>query len=162
MFFGLFKKKQDNSENIALSGKHAVKKFAYITYPLEVWQAENFLLRNGVTAACPFCHKVGFYYPCYANGERRYRACKFCGMWQEVGGPAYRCVAVSHKCKTARNKRVYNWFVPWSDNVKNLNKKTKAPKCQCGRTWWRIKWAIDNPHHAFWKYGSVQGTRLRK
>lgn len=32
---------------------------------------------------CPECGNIGFYSP-RSGGERKYRACKFCGFWQDV------------------------------------------------------------------------------
>lgn len=55
---------------------------------------------------CPTCHEVGFYGPReIKNEDRKYRACKWCGFWQEAagkvfdhrGGEPYRGIIISHK-----------------------------------------------------------------
>ncbi len=52
---------------------------------------------------CPNCDHAEWCRPCRgtnADGsERRYRACKVCGCWQEADGtPAYRCWVTFHVC----------------------------------------------------------------
>jgi len=59
---------------------------------------------------CPSCHEAGFYGPRKIENDkgeiaRKYRACKWCGFWQEAwgdvfdtkGGDAYRGAIRSHK-----------------------------------------------------------------
>lgn len=73
---------------------------------------------------CPRCGTVGFYAPRGVwsddpDAGRKYRACKFCGLWQEAagevfdgpqGGGAYRCVMVL--CPTCC---AFGWRSPWKD-----------------------------------------------
>ncbi len=99
--------------------------------------------------ACPQCNIVGFYGPRKAQegeGTRKYRACKFCGFWQEAsgtvrderGGEPYRCVAIRcDKCQA------YDWQVPWASEIK---------RCEtCGAEMKKIDWASDDPKHPFIK-----------
>lgn len=102
---------------------------------------------------CPRCNTFGFYGPrvLYENGEiiRKYRACKFCGLWQEAfgkdknahGGKAYRCVAVF--CDFCG---IYNWQTPWGGFEPG-----GCPRCH--KKTIRINWASDDPNHLFhtWK-----------
>lgn len=106
---------------------------------------------SGCSLRCPHCQSVGFYGPKLSKnnaGEitRKYRACKFCGFWQEVwgsvrnerGGKPYRCIAIyCDKCQA------YDWQVPWSQGLK------RCPNCHTEMR--RIKWAIDDPNHHFHK-----------
>lgn len=39
---------------------------------------------------CPSCHEIGFYGPREIKSEdRKYRACKWCGFWQEAAGKVF-------------------------------------------------------------------------
>src|SRR3989344_8367124 len=61
---------------------------------------------------CSSCHEIGFYGPREIPNEgRKYRACKWCGFWQEAagsvfnsrGGDPYRGTIISHKNCGAEN-----------------------------------------------------------
>ena len=81
-----------------------------------------------------------------SKGEmtRKYRACKFCGFWQEAagevwkerGGKPYRCVHIA--CKMCG---IFDWKVPWGKDF------GKCPKCS--KEFQKIDWAVDNPSHYF-------------
>ncbi len=106
---------------------------------------------GGCSLPCPQCKTLGFYGPrASKNSEgkitRKYRACKFCGFWQEawgdvrnknkIGGKPYRCIAVF--CETCKR---YDWQVPWASELKSCSTCLKKMK--------EIKWASDDPHHPF-------------
>jgi len=96
---------------------------------------ENYFF-SGCNIACPSCQNFGFYGP-KGSPERMYRACKFCGFWQEADGSGpYRCIALF-----CADCDVYDWTQPRPDN--------NYHPCKCGRTYVVIDWASDNPHHAF-------------
>jgi hypothetical protein len=103
----------------------------------------------GTILSCPLCRTVGFYGPRISGKEgenpRKYRACKFCGLWQEavgearerLGPKAYRCTAVV--CTNGH----YNWVMP---EIK------KFGKCEfCQGEYNETQWAIENPSHPFQK-----------
>lgn len=94
------------------------------------------------TIPCPKCGVVGFYGPRGDTSGRKYRACKFCGFWQEVGGKPYRCITVyCDKCQTSDT---YNWHIPpWTQGSEY------CPKCHAQLK--QTKWASDNPSHPFHK-----------
>ncbi len=80
---------------------------------------------------------------------RRYRACKFCGLWQEasgdardkIGPKAYRCTAV-----VCPNEH-YNWLMP---EIKNFG------NCEfCQGEYKDTQWAVDNPNHPFQRIKEV-------
>lgn len=92
---------------------------------------------------CPVCQTIGFYGPKIA-GERKYRACKFCGFWQEAPGEsqkvlgtiAYRCTHIS--CPAGHE---YDWVHPGIEKFKNCS--------TCGTNLQKTDWAIDNSQHYF-------------
>ena len=80
------------------------------------------------------------------SGEmvRKYRACKYCGFWQEAAGSvweetqgkAYRCIAV-HCSRCGR----YDWRVPWAERLGDCE-TCKIPLEE-------TKWASDDSAHPF-------------
>ncbi|KKS10957.1 MAG: hypothetical protein A3J30_00095 [Candidatus Wildermuthbacteria bacterium RIFCSPLOWO2_02_FULL_47_9c] len=106
----------------------------------------------GRTLPCPNCKTVGFYGPRaddLVKTTRKYRACKYCGFWQEAFGPiweetqgeAYRCTAV-HCTKCG----IYDWRVPWADRFGDCE-TCKIPLQE-------TQWAFDEPDHPFRKIKS--------
>lgn len=104
----------------------------------------------GTILPCPLCKTVGFYGPRISGKEgenpRKYRACKFCGLWQEASGnareklgpKAYRCIAI--RCP---KEHIYDWRMPEITNFGN---------CQvCQSPLEKTDWAFDNPSHPFQK-----------
>jgi hypothetical protein len=103
----------------------------------------------GRALPCPQCKTIGFYGPRHSPSEgeiiRKYRACKFCGFWQEAsgevfdqkGGEPYRCIAVY--CEKCRNN--YDWRVPWAFEPGGCQK--------CHAELKRTVWASDDPKHPF-------------
>ena len=112
----------------------------------------------GTILPCPNCKTVGFYgarLNTSPEGKilRKYRACKFCGLWQEAwghifnerGGEAYRCIhLVCTKCGT------YNW------TIANRNKACD----HCGGKSEVTDWPSDNPGHPFNQYKEVIARML--
>jgi hypothetical protein len=102
------------------------------------WFQEIYLSQFGGALKCPSCHTLGFYNP--RRGEqdgkpRLYRACKFCGFWQEAkgsvfdqyGGEPYRC-RIFHcpDCSTDASRYPfghYDWRLPLETSL----------ICACGR-----------------------------
>jgi hypothetical protein len=105
---------------------------------------------------CPYCRVIGFYEPRGRKEEgfpRKYRACKFCGFWQEAagktydehGGDWYRCKMYKcEKCDTGSEKyNCYNWREPWEEG------SFHCPKC--GNTMNECSWPIDDLNHIFYE-----------
>jgi len=69
-------------------------------YTRDDWDAESYSIfgEGGNPAACPECGRTGFYGPRFAEPERRFRACRFCGFWQDVDGPPTRYLPTAHTC----------------------------------------------------------------
>ena len=67
------------------------------------WQADRDAEGRGDVLRCPNCEHANWYHPVGippdSGAERKYRACKVCGFWQEADGkPAYRCWMTVHTC----------------------------------------------------------------
>ena len=123
-------------------------------YGEDEWQQEmDFVqvhggFQLGSTIRCPVCSALGFYGPRLEKRrddvDRRYRACKFCGFWQEVtgyvhrekGGTPYRCIMVS--CARCGS---YDWKVPWDIQDKLCGR--------CGTAMLEVKWPNEEPTHPF-------------
>ena len=67
-------------------------------YTEEQWEEEMRKMRfcgghqafGSCNLECPSCHEIGFYSPREIKSEsRKYRACKWCGFWQEAVGPVF-------------------------------------------------------------------------
>lgn len=100
---------------------------------------------SGCFLECPSCGSRGFYGPkgSYEKG-RKYRACKFCGFWQEASGPIhdarggkpYRCVMV-----TCPHCSGYDWRLPWEDDW---------GECEdCKSKLKQVSWPTEDSTHPF-------------
>lgn len=69
------------------------------TYTEDDWDSEMAALFSKGPISCPHCSRSGFYGPREAEGPRRYRACKFCGFWQDIGQPPVTNKATVHDCE---------------------------------------------------------------
>ena len=109
---------------------------------------------SGCTLPCPQCRSVGFYGPKVTADDsgkitRKYRACKFCGFWQEAwgnvfnerGGESYRCIIV--RCNNCAEKGgfSYDWQTPWAYEPQSWS--------VCHTTMEQAQWASDDPNHSF-------------
>jgi len=114
-------------------------------YTLKEWEKEMKMNRacscpglGSCLIPCPWCKIIGFYGPRIV-GERKYRACKFCGWWQEIdNGEPYRCIALY--CESCG---IYDWTQPKEE-------KDFKPCEKCGLKYKKFQWAIDYPEHPFW------------
>jgi len=100
---------------------------------------------SGCTIPCPNCQSLGFYGPKVTVNEttgeiiRRYRGCKFCGFWQDVGkGKSYWCIALY--CSSCDS---YDWTAP--------KEEQDYKSCKCRAQYKKINWASDDPNHVFHK-----------
>ena len=111
------------------------------------WIGPYFL---GTTIPCPDCGSFGFYGPRQEPPPpampitRKYRACKFCGFWQEAMGQVlidhgpepYRCNHFScDKCGA------YGWRSPWNKG------NEVCPNCKVDMS--RVKWPTEDSSHPF-------------
>lgn len=72
-------------------------------YSSQAWSSEREVEARGERLACPNCDHNEWYHPVgippETGAERKYRACKMCGFWQEADGTqAYRCWMTTHVC----------------------------------------------------------------
>ena len=69
-------------------------------YTAKQWREERSALNRGdPPSKCPSCKRTGFYAPREDHPEKPrkpYRACLFCGFWQDVGGDEGR--ATKYEC----------------------------------------------------------------
>ena len=72
-------------------------------YTPEQWRLDRQADGNGKQLECPNCEREQWYHPigipAATGAERKHRACKICGFWQEADSTApYRCVMTAHVC----------------------------------------------------------------
>ena len=104
---------------------------------------------------CHSCHEVGFYGPREIRSEgRKYRACKWCGFWQEAvgpvfdyrGGASYPCSIRVHKsCGEEGSWGTAGeglWCEKCKDNVIELGAHKDDPNFQ------KIKEDMDKIHQS--------------
>ena len=70
------------------------------------WHNDRQAEAQGTHLSCPNCGRDEWYHPVGIppgdGSQRKYRACKACGFWQEADGtPAYRCLMTTHVCLSA-------------------------------------------------------------
>ena len=113
------------------------------------WEAEDRALKRGADPQpCPRCARRGFYAPRFAPPWRRYRACKFCGFWQEMGRPPhkiirYECVRPDHRY--ADWKEPQEWWT--------------CPACQSRYSPAQsVPWPVHNRAHP-WHEAPRRGTQ---
>jgi len=101
------------------------------------------------TTPCPNCKNVGFYSwrDCGERlGNRMYRACKFCGFWQEADGEPYFCkMMYCFSCET------HDWLKPDEEIRDSAN-------CGKGTTYF-VDWPVKDNTHEFWKYKKLVEKR---
>jgi hypothetical protein len=120
-------------------------------YPYEDadWLSEDLALKSGGDPQpCPRCHRRGFYAPRFAKPNRRYRACKFCGFWQDVGMPPHP--VIRYECTTG-NHHVADWKGP--------DEPWTCP--DCGRRFQpdaAVAWPSEDPYHP-WRQWPQEGTQ---
>jgi hypothetical protein len=118
------------------------------TYTFEDWQNELHALRDGGDPApCPRCGRRGFYEPKWAEPNRYYRACKFCGFWQNVGEDPMN--VIRYECRAPDH-----WSADWKV-------ATEAWSCMCGRTFTpdqRVSWPVNDKGH-WWNEAPAYGTQ---
>ncbi len=68
-------------------------------YSEDDWRRDREQDAGGEPLTCLNCERSEWFQPCLAEPDRKYRACKICGFWQEADGtPAYRCRMTVHTC----------------------------------------------------------------
>ena len=115
-----------------------------MTYTLKQWEEENGIVQSSYhphygscRLPCPNCKVIGFYAPRGDAEGRKYRACKFCGFWQEVDGEPYRYEAV-----LCPDCGCFDWHIKFTGQVCNNCGGVNKTRCP---------WAIDCLSHPFWQ-----------
>ena len=125
------------------------EKCLQLSYAVDDWQSEWAALRaNGDPPPCPCCRRCGFYEPKLAPPSRRYRACKFCGFWQDVDESPREIIR--YECQGPGGHWAADWKVP-----------TESWTCSCGKTYSpeeRVPWPADDAAH-WWNQAPTSGTQ---
>lgn len=139
------------------SGGHRIKVAKIDDYTRADWEAESFSIfaEGADPGACPQCGRTGFYGPRFADPDRRYRACRFCGFWQDVDGGAERYLPTAHACELwpEVSKAPYIWWIePGTDAY-------DCPFCQepvlvDSST---VPVPADTPQHPWWRIPQGRG-----
>ena len=121
-----------------------------LTYSLDEWQRDLDALRaNSDPPPCPCCSRRGFYEPKWAEPNRHYRACKFCGFFQNVDDAPYD--VIRYECRDPNHDVVADWKVP-----------TETWTCTlCGRLYLPVQhvpWPADDPLHP-WNQVPISGSQ---
>jgi len=119
-----------------------------LIYSLAEWRVENAALEGGDNPQpCPCCRRTGFYAPRQADGPRFYRACKYCGFWQDVDKTPHEIIR--YECRDS------HWVADW----KEPHEAWTCPEC---KTIFHpdeaVLWPSENPTH-WWGEAPVSGTQ---
>lgn len=115
------------------------------------WDEEAFALfaEGRDPPVCPQCGTTGFYGPRVAGDGARYRACRFCGLWQAVGGERQAAAPSVHGClawpEVARAP--YIWWVP--PGVTGYECPFCGEAVEVAAT--RVGVPATDPQHPWWK-----------
>ncbi len=108
------------------------------------WLAEDAALKKGsAPPPCPSCGRTGFYAPRADDNipPRHYRACKFCGLWQDVGMRPH--TIIRYEC--------HHWLHQVAD-WKEPHESWDCPVCDKHfMPVDAVSWPRDNPAHLWWK-----------
>lgn len=114
------------------------------------WQSEMGVIFSGRSPppVCLDCRRSGFCGPRDAGGTRRYRLCKFCGHYEQVGSLPVRCQPSVHACapwpKIAGAH--YIWWVQPAETT------FECPYChqQVAVAQTLVARPCDDPKHPWW------------
>jgi hypothetical protein len=105
------------------------------------WREENSALNGGEQPrACPGCGRTGFYRTRDDHPDKRgrqFRACTFCGFWQDVEGEPHRRIRYECHGHAATSKPDQAWTCP--ECGKRFEPKDSVP------------WPSDDPSHQWWQ-----------
>ncbi len=86
-----------------------------LEYTMQDWEDESYQLfvERADPQPCPKCGKTGFYGPRAADPGIKYRACRFCGLWQAVDGEPEQYRPTAHGCEEWPDcaRAPYIWWV---------------------------------------------------
>jgi hypothetical protein len=107
-------------------------------YTLHLWTQESAALHAGEDPLnCPACLRRGFYGPREADQARRYRACKFCGFWQNVGQLPHEIIR--YECRQPDH-----WTMDWREPHESwqcpICTRPYSPSAA-------VPWPADDPTH---------------
>ena len=94
-----------------ISDQYAIPRLQHIAYTEEDWRETCFISEKIPFNPCPNCGNLISSGGAYSL-ERKYRACKMCGMWQEVNGKPYFAKLRGHICGGYIKAQFY---LPWEE-----------------------------------------------
>ena len=105
---------------------------------------------------CPDCGRAGFYGPRALDGKPKFRACRFCGFFQEVMQQPTRLQPVAHDCDNWPEAAgaPYIWWIAKSEKWYTCNycarriAVTQASPFMKGAA---VTSPADDPNHPWWK-----------
>jgi hypothetical protein len=121
-----------------------------ISYTEAEWRAEHAeLKKGGDPSPCPWCDRHGFYAPRWAEGNRKYRMCKFCGVSQDVGEQPRKLIR--YECRHTNGSVRAGW--------KPQDELWKCQTCDAVLSPDQsVAWPIDDPKHP-WRAAPEKGTQ---
>ncbi len=145
------------------------------SYTIQVWDAECYAVfgEGRDPVPCPACGRTGFYGPRIAEPAERYRACRFCGFTQHVGGRPERYQPTVHGCdgwpECARAP--YIWWVPPNRTAYTCSHCAKrvavadhvvaAPAADSRHPWWKVPQHRTRAYYRrFWENWPVSKGRI--
>ena len=128
----------------------AVPKPENVRYTEYDWSKEDADLKRGKhPQPCPRCTRRGFYAARLAPPNRKYRACKFCGFWQDVGKAPHPIIR--YECSGSDG----HWVADWKEPHESWTCPT------CGRRYTpeqAVAWPAEEPTH-WWNQAPKAGTQ---
>ncbi|NIM50357.1 MAG: hypothetical protein GTN62_09365 [Gemmatimonadales bacterium] len=121
------------------------------TYTQRDWTRDHHATVAGANPEpCPKCGRMGFYGPRARSGDQYYRACRFCGFWQEVGGEPQYFEPTVHGCGSWPSVAgaPYIWWVhrdatayvcPYCErDVDVKSHEARNPYLHRDHPWWKV------------------------
>jgi len=120
-----------------------------LRYTFSDWRREDSALKGGGDPQpCPCCRRRGFYAPRADDEARRYRACKFCGFWQDVEKEPHEIIR--YECRDADH-----WMADW----KEPHEAWQCPRCgEQSNPADAVPWPADDTSH-WWHQAPTDGTQ---
>jgi ribosomal protein L37AE/L43A len=111
-------------------------------YTVRHWRSEHSELhRGGAPAKCPQCTRTGFYAPRDDHPEKPgkpFRACSFCGFWQDVGKDPTKALMFECHGHTVIRPSGSTWSCPTCGREFTGQTKEAWPAEDTAHQWWHV------------------------
>ncbi len=122
------------------------------------WEDEFYALmaEQAAPQACPECGRTGFYGPRALDGKPKFRGCRFCGFFQEVGREPSRLQPVAHDCQSWPEAAgaPYIWWISSDEKWYTCNYCAKRVAVTGANTFMKgaaVRAPADDPNHPWRK-----------